>query len=79
MIERDLLEFIRTEIAYDREETLSADDQLLDGVLDSLGMLRLVSFVEARYDVKIGDEDLLPEHFATASALADFLRTKGVS
>jgi acyl carrier protein len=79
MIEDDLLEYIGTEIAYDRSDGLTADDPLIEGVLDSLGVLKLVSFVEERYQVKIEDSDLLPSNFATAATLADLLREKGVS
>ncbi len=79
MIEQELIDYISTEIAYDRRDRLTADEPLLDGALDSLGILRLVVFVEARYSIAIGDEDLVPENFATVVALADLLRAKGVS
>ena len=79
MIEQELFDYIRTEIAYDQVEELALDDPLLDGVLDSLGMLRLAGFVEERYSIVIGDEDLVPENFATIAALAGFLRTKGAA
>ena len=79
MIEQELLDYIRAEIAYDRTDQLAPDDALLDGALDSVDVLRLVVFVEERYSVTIGDDDLVPENFATVSALAGLLRTKGVS
>jgi len=70
LIEHELVEYICTEIAYDRVERLAPDDPLLDGALDSLGVLGLAVFVEARSSVTIEGEDLVPENFATVAAVA---------
>jgi acyl carrier protein len=74
--ENELIEYIQTEIAYDRPTTLSPDEPLLDGALDSTDVLRLVVHVEERYGVRIEDTDLVPENFATVRALADLLRAR---
>jgi acyl carrier protein len=79
VIEQELLDYIRTEIAYDSQQPLGADDPLLDGALDSVGVLRLVVFIEERYSVSVGDDDLVPENFATVTALAELLRSKQAS
>jgi acyl carrier protein len=76
LIEQELLEYISTEIAYDRAEPLAPDEPLLDGALDSVDVLRLVVFVEERFGVTIGDDDLAPEHFATVASLAELIRAK---
>lgn len=76
MIEQELIDYISTEIAYDRAEALAPGDPLLDGVLDSVDVLRLVVFVEERYALTIDDDDLVPENFATVAALANLLRSK---
>ena len=76
LIEQELSDYIRTEIAYDRAEPLGPGDQLLDGALDSVDVLRLVVFVEERFSVTIDDDDLVPENFATVTALAELLRSK---
>jgi acyl carrier protein len=42
----------------------SADDSLVDlGLLDSLGLLTLVTFVELKWSVKIAPKDFTPESF----------------
>ena len=74
--ETELIEYIRTEITYDRPTALTPDEPLLDGALDSTDVLRLVVHVEERYGVRIEDTDLVPENFATVRALADLLRSK---
>lgn len=78
-IENELIDYIRTEIAYDRLSGLAPDDQLLDGALDSTDVLRLVVHVEERYGVRIDDDELVPENFATVAALAELLRSKAAA
>jgi acyl carrier protein len=74
--EAELIDYIRTEIAYDRATNLTEDEALLDGALDSTDVLRLVVHVEDRYGVRIEDADLVPENFATVRALAELIRSK---
>lgn len=55
------------------------DDQvplLSSGIVDSLGMLDLVSFLEKSFSIQIADEELTPENFATVATLASFVQTK---
>ena len=78
-MESELIDYIRTEIAYDRAASLTEDEPLLDGALDSTDVLRLVVHVEERYGLRIDDADLVPENFATVRALADLLRSKGAA
>jgi acyl carrier protein len=48
---------------------------LLDsGVLDSLGLLRLVIFIQDQFGIVIDDLDVVPEHFASVDAICAYLR-----
>jgi acyl carrier protein len=59
---------------------LTVDDHLIErGVLDSLGIMHLVSFVESEYGVRVEDEDLTPDNFATIGDLANLVRSKSES
>ena len=56
---------------------LANDTSLLDsGILDSLSLLRLVVFVEERFEITMGDADLLPENFASVNAICTYLRAR---
>jgi len=56
---------------------LANDTPLLDsGILDSLSLLRLVVFLEERFDITMGDADLLPENFASVNAICAYLRAR---
>ena len=56
---------------------LANDTSLLDsGIIDSLGLVRLVVFLEERFGITIGDTDLLPENFASVNAICAYLRAR---
>jgi acyl carrier protein len=65
-------EFLVTELFYDRDlRSLTADEDLLGrGLLDSLGILKVVSFCEERFGVTIPDHDVVPDHLSCVRAIA---------
>ena len=44
-----------------------------NGIVDSTGVLELVSFVESEFGFKVPDEDLLPQNFDSVNALSDYV------
>ena len=70
-----LLTFVNEEI-LDGIDCIDAEENLLsDGVVDSLGMLRLVGFIELSFDVKIAPEQFIIENFRTIDTISRFLST----
>ena len=60
-----------------RDRALGDDDHLLtNGILDSLGVLEVVGYLESEFGITVSDEDLLPEHFETVRRLARFVEAK---
>ena len=58
------------------DEPVAADENLLaDDMIDSLGMLRLIAFIEATYSVRVPPEDFTVENFRTIAVLAEYLAT----
>jgi acyl carrier protein len=49
---------------------------LEQGVLDSLGVYRLISFLERSFGIEVRDEDLIPENFLTLAAIAGFVERR---
>ena len=57
--------------------TLRDHDRLLgDGILDSLGILDVVSYLESEFGMTVSDEELLPENFNSISTLAAFVESR---
>jgi acyl carrier protein len=49
---------------------------LEQGILDSTGVLELVTFVEGRFGIAVRDEELVPSNFDSLAALAAFVERK---
>jgi acyl carrier protein len=45
-------------------------------VIDSLGMLKLVSLIEEEFDVEIEDDDIVPDNWKTIRDIAGLVETK---
>jgi acyl carrier protein len=59
---------------------LSPEDSLLDaGVIDSTGVLELISFLESQFGIEISDEELLPENLDSIENILRFLEQKLVA
>lgn len=67
-------DFIGQELVYGGEGNFDQDADLIErGAIDSMSLLRLVSFLEDRYHIEIQDEDLVPENFRSARAIEVFV------
>ena len=75
---REIRQFIVDNFLFGQHDTpLSDDGSLLEqGVIDSTGMLELVSFLEKRFGIKVEDEDLVPENLDSIASLVEFLERK---
>jgi acyl carrier protein len=44
--------------------------------MDSLGIVKTVSFLEADFGIEVSEDEISPENFETINALAEFVRRK---
>jgi len=59
------------------EEDLRNDDSFLDnGVVDSTGMLELVTWVQETFDIELSDAELIPANLDSVSKVATFVAGK---
>ena len=59
--------------------TIEFDDNssLLElGIVDSVGVMELVLFVEENYALEIADDDIIPENFDSVAQLSNYVRAK---
>ena len=67
--------FIRGELSYGQDDQYDENADLIEqGVIDSMSLLRLVSFLEERYQITVQDEDLLPSNFRTLAAVEAYVK-----
>lgn len=76
--ESQIMQFIVDTFLYGRfDVVLSEDTSFLDeGVVDSTGVLELVSFLERTYGVRLDDADIVPENLDSIRRISAFLERK---
>ena len=77
-IEQDVRNFIAENFIMDEDAgDLDRDASLTQsGVLDSMGVLELIMFIEERYDLKVPDEDTLPENLDSVARISGYIRER---
>jgi acyl carrier protein len=76
-IEQKIHAFLLDKFPLARRARVSKDTSLLEsGILDSLGILDVVAFLESEFMIRIADEELVPENFRSLGALSAFVRQK---
>lgn len=56
---------------------LGDDDPLLgSGVIDSIGVVELVEFLQSAFDFKISDEEIVEQNLGSLSAIGRFVHAK---
>ena len=59
------------------DDALKDDDSFLEGgIIDSTGVLELVSFIEEEFNISIGDEDLIPENLDSVNNVITYIKSK---
>lgn len=52
------------------KKSLEPDEDLLEqGIIDSLGLMKLIAFMEKTFDIKIIDEEIVPENFQCLNSM----------
>jgi acyl carrier protein len=74
-----VLEEVRAFVAESFYAATGLDDDasLLDtGTIDSTGVLELITFVEQRFGIMVGEGEVLPENFDSIERIAAFVEKK---
>ncbi len=72
-----LRQFIIRQFSQARTRALADEDPLLEsGIVDSLGVLDLVRFIETEFKVSVADEDLVPEYFNSIGRITAYVHNK---
>jgi acyl carrier protein len=70
-------QFILEHFPSSRRRSLDDTDPLLEsGIIDSLGVLDLVDFIEVKFAVVVADDELVPENFQNIARIAAYIESK---
>ena len=77
-IKSEIKEYIIENFLFgDRDTLIEDDDSFMEsGILDSTGILELITFIEDRYDIKLDDDEILPENLDSLNNLETFIKKK---
>ena len=77
-VSADIEQFILSELTQGRGiTTIDPQENLLSkGIVDSHGVMELVGFLEERYGITVGDEDLSPENFESVASIEAYVQRK---
>jgi acyl carrier protein len=69
--------FITENFLFGDDSQIKNDTPLFEkGIIDSTGVLELVSFIEENYKITIQDDELVQDNFASINAIEKFLQNK---
>ena len=76
----ELEQFLMNELILDsdfNEKSVGPEDDLISqGIIDSMGILKLTTFMEGKFGIKVTDEDIIPDNFRTINRLKEFIESK---
>lgn len=77
VLTQDIREFVVRNFLFGQDDGFTNASSFLEGgIIDSTGVLELVSHLEGRYGIKIADHELIPDHLDSVEAVARFVTQK---
>jgi len=77
-LKAQIKKFIAENMLFSGDGFTHADDaSLLEaGVIDSIGVMELVTFVGTTFNISVAPEEIVPDHFDSVQKIADYVRSK---
>ena len=76
-IKEQVRTFVRSNFYVPEALTLSDDASLLEqGIIDSTGVLELVTFIEDSFGITVEDAEMVPQNLDSVERIATFVSSK---
>ena len=70
-------DFLIEQECIEADEVVDESESLLEGgFIDSVIILKMVTFLQEKYGIKIDEDDLIPENFDSLAAIDIYVHTK---
>ena len=74
MLNKELATFIEKTLIGDSRTKVSDTTQLIEeGIVDSMGLMQIVVFIEERTGLRVSDDDVTPDNFETVAAIGSLV------
>jgi len=72
-----IIQYITTELLNNSEEVINDQDDLLGGgIIDSMGLMRMIAFIEEEFEIKIPAEDMIIENFMNVAFISKYVTSR---
>jgi acyl carrier protein len=75
-IEQEIRNYITEGFLFGRSDALNEDTPLLGNVIDSQGVIELVAFVQQRFNIEVGDDEVTTDNLATLKTVVALVEKK---
>jgi acyl carrier protein len=75
-IEQEIRNFLVKQFLEGRAEKLRDDGSLLGDVIDSVGVLELVTYLQERFAINVEDEEVVPSNLDSVHNLVAYVARK---
>jgi acyl carrier protein len=77
---QEVRHYIVETFLFGQDDGLADDSSFLDkGILDSTGVLELVAHLETAYDIRVNDDEFLPDNLDSINAICEFIERKKIA
>lgn len=77
-VKKVITEFIINNFIFDKEKN-NVDENISlyeKGIIDSTGVLELVDFLEEKFEIRIEDDELIPDNLGSIVKITEFIMRK---
>lgn len=76
-LQQEIKNFIVENFLFGEEKGLTENSSFIkEGIVDSTGIMQLVSFIQDQYRIAIEDEELVPENLDSIAKVSAFIESK---
>ncbi len=71
-----IINILEESSSIDKEEILKVCNLISDEIIDSLGMIELISVLEKEFNIVFSEDDLILDNFETIDKIEDLIQLK---
>ncbi|MGI9318789.1 MAG: acyl carrier protein [bacterium] len=75
-MKQKLITYIQIELLNDQQTITPDQDLLISGLIDSIGVMRLVGFIEREIEKTIPPKDITLENFGSVNLIASYIASE---
>ena len=72
-LSEDLIQFVEESLLRGQQKITRSDSLIDRGIIDSIGLMQLMAFLEQRTGIRIPDQHVTPDNFQSVEAMERLL------